>query len=184
MARRSTRKMKRSRRSRTRSQRGGANSNNNALVAELEEGMNERLNLNAFNRGYRLQNVENHVANNNLLARRNLPKRVLSANTENTITAEGIKSGNTLVNFRGNAPNSFESKWLRYYKKNTFNQLTKHPQTRGPIVEATEYKAQIGNTNYNSNANNNNSLVENFFTKRAEKGKKKVIYENISGLPH
>jgi hypothetical protein len=179
MVRRSTRKMKRSKRSRTRRQRGGANGNN-APLANIQTTLFEDNNNNnsqyyarlfatqsALNRrGLSTPNsntMSTYSNNNKNVVSRKLEKLVLPKNTENAISTNTIKSGNELVNFRGNAPNSFESKFGRYYKANTFSQLFKHPQTRGPIVEPKHYKAKIEGENENENSNENET---DFNTKR------------------
>jgi hypothetical protein len=55
-----------------------------------------------------------------------------------------IKDGNILVNFRGNEPNSYESRYGRFYRETTIPQLENmHPQTRGLILEPRRVIARI-----------------------------------------
>jgi hypothetical protein len=82
--------------------------------------------------------------------------------SKNAITFNDIENGNTLINFRRNQPNTFESKFGRYYKNSTVSQLTTHPAARGPIINRKRYTASIiptlknNNEGYNANNEGNN----------------------------
>lgn len=82
--------------------------------------------------------------------------------SKNAITFNDIENGNTLINFRRNQPNTFESKFGRYYKNSTVSQLTTHPAARGPIINRKRYTASIiptlknNNEGYNANNERNN----------------------------
>ena len=66
------------------------------------------------------------------------------AGSTNAITYNNIGEGNRLVNFRGNAPNSFESGFGRYYKNITVQGLQgRHPMTRGQILNRRTRRAHI-----------------------------------------
>ncbi len=64
-------------------------------------------------------------------------------NSRNAISFDDIENGNIIVNFRGNAPKSFESKKGRYYKEETLSRLTINPFTREAIQEPTYYVARL-----------------------------------------
>jgi hypothetical protein len=70
--------------------------------------------------------------------------RIAEESAKNAITFNNIQDGNVLVNFRGNANNSFESKFGRYYKNTTIPNLANiHPITRGPMFNKRRYTARL-----------------------------------------
>jgi hypothetical protein len=74
----------------------------------------------------------------------NMGNKNILEGVQNAISFNNIQTGNTLVNFRNNASNMFESNYGRYYKENTINQLMgRHPFTRKPITEKRKYTARV-----------------------------------------
>jgi hypothetical protein len=69
------------------------------------------------------------------------PMRAIPVGTSNAISFEDIKTGNIMTNFYGNSGS--ESGFGRYYRKNTANQLNRHPQTRGSIESRINYVADV-----------------------------------------
>ncbi len=129
------------------------NNNNGHIASNNDENYNdnqdywdwlERDWLEQHRRGH-----ENPITNEGFM---NVPEGSI-----NTITLNTIKDGNTLINFRGNKENSFESKFGRYYKESTAGQLNRHPSTRGDMLNKRRYTASIiptlknNNTGYNAN---------------------------------
>lgn len=76
---------------------------------------------------------------------------ILPNNARNAIMLGPVKNGNNMVNFKNTNGNSaYESKFGRYYTKNTYNTYIKnkpHPFTRKPINTKSikEYKAKFKN---------------------------------------
>jgi hypothetical protein len=81
-----------------------------------------------------------HVPLHNIL---NMGPINVPEGTRNEISMNNIEEGNTLVNFRGTEPNSFESKFGYFYKPNTFYHLTQNPRTRGPMHNYRRRTAHI-----------------------------------------
>lgn len=78
----------------------------------------------------------------------NMGNKNIPEGAQNAISFNNIQSGNTLVNFRNNASNTFESNYGRYYKENTIEQLMgRHPFTRRPITEKRKYTARVVSSN-------------------------------------
>ena len=84
--------------------------------------------------------------NPNTLPPLKIPRTVNGTPVQNAVTFEEIEDGNILTNFRGNADNSYEKKFDRYYLYNTVERLKKHP-TNKTLRNRTHYIARFAPAN-------------------------------------
>lgn len=143
--------------------------------------------LDLANDGYFAPHINQHIIdyitpmNPNNLPSRTIPRRMPNSanNTQmvpayNIITGENIMNGNILTNFRGTAPNSFESARGKYYKFGTVRKLKSNPFTREPITNKTHYVARFPPENGTAEGGRRRRLRTRKLKKQSRRSRRRV----------